>query len=370
MAGAGHKDFTSTILTASDVNTYLMQQTVMVFATSTARSTALPVPTEGMVSFLKDSNTFWYHDGSSWVNLGNLMIYATYAARANALPSPTEGMITWLQDVDELEVYNGTSWSRVVVTSDDEGISTTGTITAGSDITASGTAAASGVSVIARNSSTNGYSQLLAGSTLQGGAGIWRTGSANANYGGNNSLNIGTTGVDPVTICTSNLVRMTVSPAGIVTKPYQPYLQARGGGATGQWLNPNGAGSPLRNGAPAGFTWGEVYDDQSNFNPATGLFIAPVTGVYLCIFKTYQQNFSGNGYIHWMFEMAGATFWNSGSAPYNIYGFDRATYADGVDVAVMCKVGAGNSIGIVGIKGSDDERFYNDYTYFGIYLLG
>lgn len=280
---------------------------------------------------------------------------------------PYEGQTIYETDTDEMLVYNGSSWTTIVVTADDESLSTTGTITAGSDITASGTASASGVSVIARNAATDGYSQLLAGSTLQGGAGMWRTGTANANYGGNSSLNIGTTGVDPVTVCTSNLVRMTVSPSGIVTKPYQPYLQARGAGSV--WNNPGGSGQPLRNGTPGGFSWTEIYDDQSNFNPATGVFIAPVTGVYLCIFKTYQQNYGSNGYIHWLFAMGGTVAWNSGQVPYNIYGYDKTTYADGVDVSVMCKVGAGNGIAIEGHYGGD-ERWYSDYTYLGIYLLG
>lgn len=44
------------ILTASDVNTYLMDQMVMVFDNSAARGSAIPSPTEGMVSYLKDTN--------------------------------------------------------------------------------------------------------------------------------------------------------------------------------------------------------------------------------------------------------------------------------------------------------------------------
>ena len=43
MAGAGYKLFnTGDVLLASEVNTYLMQQTVMVFANASARTTALP----------------------------------------------------------------------------------------------------------------------------------------------------------------------------------------------------------------------------------------------------------------------------------------------------------------------------------------
>jgi len=69
MAGAGFKTFnTGDVLTASDVNTYLMQQTVMVFDDASARTTALTgVVAEGMLSYLKDTNAVEVYDGSSWV---------------------------------------------------------------------------------------------------------------------------------------------------------------------------------------------------------------------------------------------------------------------------------------------------------------
>lgn len=71
MAGAGFKTFaTGDVLTASDVNTYLMQQTVMVFASAAARTTALGANVaQGMLSYLKDSNTTAYYDGSAWQTL-------------------------------------------------------------------------------------------------------------------------------------------------------------------------------------------------------------------------------------------------------------------------------------------------------------
>ena len=72
MAGAGYKLFVSgDVLTAAQVNTYLMQQTVMVFANSTARTTALSgVLAEGMLSYLQDTNAVEKYDGSSWSAIG------------------------------------------------------------------------------------------------------------------------------------------------------------------------------------------------------------------------------------------------------------------------------------------------------------
>ena len=67
MAGAGFKTWaTGDVLTASDQNTYLMEQSVMVFADSTARDAAVTSPTEGMHCFLKDTDALQYYDGSSW----------------------------------------------------------------------------------------------------------------------------------------------------------------------------------------------------------------------------------------------------------------------------------------------------------------
>jgi len=44
------------ILTAADVNTNLMDQAVMVFDDAAARTTAIPSPVEGMVTYLKDTD--------------------------------------------------------------------------------------------------------------------------------------------------------------------------------------------------------------------------------------------------------------------------------------------------------------------------
>jgi hypothetical protein len=71
MAGAGFRTFAvGEVLTATNVNTYLMQQAVMVFATSAARSSALSTNvSEGMVSYLTDSNSLWYYNGTAWTEI-------------------------------------------------------------------------------------------------------------------------------------------------------------------------------------------------------------------------------------------------------------------------------------------------------------
>jgi hypothetical protein len=73
MAGAGYKLFnTGDVLTAAQVNTYLQEQVVMVFASATARTTALTgVLAEGMMSYLQDTNAVEVYDGSNWVSVGS-----------------------------------------------------------------------------------------------------------------------------------------------------------------------------------------------------------------------------------------------------------------------------------------------------------
>ena len=57
MAGAGFKLFQDgQVLLASEVNTYMMEQQIMVFADSTARDAAITSPSEGMFAFLKDTD--------------------------------------------------------------------------------------------------------------------------------------------------------------------------------------------------------------------------------------------------------------------------------------------------------------------------
>ena len=70
MALSGYKEFaTGEVLTASDVNAYLMQA-VMVFASSSARDSGIASDKreEGQFVFLKDTNTLQFYDGSAFVD--------------------------------------------------------------------------------------------------------------------------------------------------------------------------------------------------------------------------------------------------------------------------------------------------------------
>ena len=67
--GSGYRTFTAgEVLTASNVQNFLQDQVVMVFADSTARATSIGTANfeEGMVSYLEDSDTVEVYDGSAW----------------------------------------------------------------------------------------------------------------------------------------------------------------------------------------------------------------------------------------------------------------------------------------------------------------
>jgi hypothetical protein len=71
MAGLGKKTFVAgEVLLAQDVNGYLMDQSVMVFGGTAARSSAIPTPTEGMMSYRTDDDVVEVFDGSAYVGVG------------------------------------------------------------------------------------------------------------------------------------------------------------------------------------------------------------------------------------------------------------------------------------------------------------
>jgi hypothetical protein len=65
-----YKVFTNgSVLNASEVNEYLMEQSIMTFADSTARSSAITSPLAGMITYLVDEDTFEYWNGTEYVSI-------------------------------------------------------------------------------------------------------------------------------------------------------------------------------------------------------------------------------------------------------------------------------------------------------------
>jgi hypothetical protein len=87
----------------------------------------------------------------------------------------------------------------------------------------------------------------------------------------NHSLSFHTNGINP---------RMTISNAGIVTKPYQPAFLAQGNSTLNLPINTDYV-------IPYGT---ERFDQNADFNPATYTFTAPVTGKYQLNASLYLTN--------------------------------------------------------------------------------
>jgi hypothetical protein len=69
MAGLGYKAFAAgEVLTAADLNGYLIEQSVMNFNGTAARGSALPSPSTGMVAHV-GGGTVTVYNGTSWVSL-------------------------------------------------------------------------------------------------------------------------------------------------------------------------------------------------------------------------------------------------------------------------------------------------------------
>jgi hypothetical protein len=69
MAGLGRKEWSlGDTLTAADVNGYLMDQMVMVFAGTAERGSAIPTPSAGMVSYSTATGVVVYN-GTAWVSV-------------------------------------------------------------------------------------------------------------------------------------------------------------------------------------------------------------------------------------------------------------------------------------------------------------
>ena len=106
MALSGYKEFaTGEVLTASDVNAYLMQA-VMVFADSSARDSGIPSAKreEGQFVFLKDTNVLQYYDGSSLVDFldaGDITAVNT-AANSGLAGGASSGAVTLTLDMNNL----------------------------------------------------------------------------------------------------------------------------------------------------------------------------------------------------------------------------------------------------------------------------
>jgi hypothetical protein len=125
------KTFTAgEVLAAADVNTFLMDQSVMTFADSTARGSAIPSPTEGMVTYLNDTDALEVFNGTAYATVGagirNPVDTTNTAAGTDALNPSTTGTANTAFGRDALEV-NTTGNNNTAYGFEGLALNTTGT---------------------------------------------------------------------------------------------------------------------------------------------------------------------------------------------------------------------------------------------------
>jgi hypothetical protein len=122
-AGLGYKEFTTgDVLTAADANGYLASQVVMVFADSAARAAAIASPEEGMISYLKDTNSTEYYSGSAWVAVGaasaptfvGCSLYDTNATQS--ISNNTSTLVTWNSENFDTSTFHSTATNTSRIT--------------------------------------------------------------------------------------------------------------------------------------------------------------------------------------------------------------------------------------------------------------
>ena len=142
MAGLGKKVFVANeVLTAAEVNGYLMDQAVMVFDDSSARSTGIGTATEGMVTYLKDSNGLFYYDGSAWTVVGlDPITFTSSTATAYTIADSDAGSYLRFTNAGTVTVSTATAFTagqQVQILADGTALSIT---TDGATIGGAGTA--------------------------------------------------------------------------------------------------------------------------------------------------------------------------------------------------------------------------------------
>jgi hypothetical protein len=106
------KVFTSgEVLTAADVNSFLMNQAVMTFANAAARTSAIASPTEGMLTFLADTDTFQFWTGSAWANIDSSTISA-----ANVITGASDKSANYTLVAGDKNTYIRSTGSAITIT--------------------------------------------------------------------------------------------------------------------------------------------------------------------------------------------------------------------------------------------------------------
>jgi hypothetical protein len=103
------------VLTAADVNDYLMEQSIGIFANSTARDAQITSPIEGQFCYLADSNVLQLYNGSSWANFIGEGDITGVTAGTNLSGGGASGAVTLNLAIDSAVAFADQTASAIVL---------------------------------------------------------------------------------------------------------------------------------------------------------------------------------------------------------------------------------------------------------------
>jgi hypothetical protein len=110
MAGLGRKIFTAgDVLTASDTMNYLMDQTVMNFAGTAARSSAIATPTTGMTTYNQTTKQLETYNGSAYIGMSGLQLVKKQTIGSGVTSVTVTGAFSATYDAYKIVVTGGTT---------------------------------------------------------------------------------------------------------------------------------------------------------------------------------------------------------------------------------------------------------------------
>ena len=93
--GSGFTTFTAgNVLTASEMNNYLMEQSVMVFATTAARDSAITAPEDGMICYVTGDDAHYVYETVSATSAWRRLMPPIPHTSASGLLTPTTARTT------------------------------------------------------------------------------------------------------------------------------------------------------------------------------------------------------------------------------------------------------------------------------------